>query len=78
MRCRACNEVLSDYENTIRSIYTREYIGLCKYCLDSVKSEVVGVGNISLMSELDDIGESLGDTDDPFEADRHNDDYYDR
>ena len=30
------------------------------------------------MSELDDIGESLGDGDDPFESDRHNDDYYDR
>ena len=79
MRCRACNEVLSDYENTIRSIYTREYIGLCKYCLDSVKSEVVGVGNISLMSELDDIGDTSNLSDeDPFADDAHNDRYYDR
>jgi hypothetical protein len=39
---------------------------------------VIGVGNISLMTEMDDIGESLGTDEDPFGCDKHNDDYYER
>ena len=76
MRCKACNEVLSDYDSTVRSVFTREYIGLCKHCLTSIKNEVVAVGNINLMTELDDTDENA-DTD-PFLEDRHNDDYFER
>ncbi len=78
MRCRACNDVMTDYESTVRSIHTREYIGLCKHCLNTVSDQVIGVGNISLMTEMDDIGESLGTDEDPFGCDKHNDDYYER
>ena len=54
MRCRACNELLSDYESTLRSIVTRDYIGLCKVCLGSIKTDVLAVGNTSLMGDDDD------------------------
>lgn len=56
MRCKACNEALTDYEATIRSVYTREYVSMCKTCLESIKTDLVAVGNVGLMSEdsLDD------------------------
>ena len=82
MRCAACNEILTDYESTVRSVFSREYVSLCKWCLGTIKTDVVAVGNINLMSDLDDISEAVGDpekdSDDPFEADAHNDRYYDR
>ena len=77
MRCKACNELLSDYDATVRSVFTREYIGLCKHCLTSIKSDVVAVGNINLMTELDDTDEATEEID-PFWEDRHNDDYFER
>jgi hypothetical protein len=41
---------------------------------------VIGVGNISLMTEMDDIGDTTMESydDDPFADDSHNDRYYDR
>jgi hypothetical protein len=56
MRCRSCGVALTDYEATIRSVYTREYLDMCKTCLESIKTDVVAVGNVGLMSEdtLDD------------------------
>lgn len=85
MRCRACNEVLTDYESTVRSVFSREYVSLCKWCLGTIKTDCVAIGNINLMSDLDDISEAvdeaengLADDSDPFGADVHNDRYYDR
>jgi len=82
MRCAACNEVLTDYESTVRSVFSREYVSLCKWCLGTIKTDCVAIGNINLMSDLDDISEALGkaekDSDDPFASDAHNDRYYDR
>jgi hypothetical protein len=41
---------------------------------------VIVVGNISLMTEMDDIGDTTMESydDDPFADDSHNDRYYDR
>ena len=85
MRCRACNEILTDYESSVRSVFSREYVSLCKWCLGTIKTDCVAVGNINLMSDLDDIGEAvdeaekgLDDDSDPFAADGYNDRYYDR
>ena len=57
MRCRSCNEALTDYETTIRSVYTRDYLSMCKQCLKSIKTDLVAVGNVSLMSEADEVEE---------------------
>jgi hypothetical protein len=85
MRCAACNEILTDYESSVRSVFSREYVSLCKHCLGTIKTDCVAVGNINLMSDLDDIGEAdseaengLADDSDPFGADSYNDRYYDR
>jgi hypothetical protein len=51
MRCKSCDCALTDYEATIRSVYTREFLNMCKVCLESIKTDVVAVGNVKLMSE---------------------------
>ena len=51
MRCKSCDCALTDYEATIRSVYTREYLNMCKVCLEAIKTDVVAVGNVKLMSE---------------------------
>lgn len=76
MRCRACNELMSDYDASVRSIYTREYIGLCKHCLGTIKSDVVAVGNIGLMSDLDDMSEADSEEINGLAEDLPEDDYY--
>ena len=82
MRCAACDVILSDYEASIRSVFSREYVSMCKHCLRTIKTDCVAVGNINLMSDLDDISEAVDalekDSDDPFAADGYNDHYYDR
>lgn len=76
MRCRACNELMSDYDASVRSIYTREYIGLCKHCLGTIKTDVVAVGNIGLMSDLDQVDEADTEEINGLADDFPEDDYY--
>ena len=85
MRCAACNNILTDYESSIRSVFSREYVSLCKWCLGTIKTDCVAVGNINLMSDLDYLNgaadeaeNGLTDDSDPFGADGYNDRYYDR
>jgi hypothetical protein len=55
MRCRSCDEALTDYESTRKSLATGEYINLCKDCFESIKYDCLAFGNPSLMSDDDDI-----------------------
>ena len=76
MRCRACNEALTDYESSVRSVFSREYVSLCKWCLGTIKTDCVAVGNINLMSDLDDIGEADREAENGLNGDFPDDDYY--
>jgi hypothetical protein len=76
MRCRACNEILTDYESSVRSVFSREYVNLCKWCLGTIKNDCVAVGNINLMSDLDDIGEADREAENGLNGDFPDDDYY--
>jgi hypothetical protein len=76
VRCKACNELMSDYEATVRSVFTREYIGLCKHCLGTIKTDVVAVGNIGLMSDEDDSPEPDTEEISGLADDIPDDDYY--
>jgi hypothetical protein len=55
MRCRSCDEALTDYETTRKSLATGEYINMCKSCFDSIKGDCLAFGNPALMSDDDDI-----------------------
>lgn len=76
MRCRACNEALTDYESSVRSVFSREYVNLCKWCLGTIKTDCVAIGNINLMSDLDDIGEADREAENGLNGDFPDDDYY--
>lgn len=76
MRCRACNEILTDYESSVRSVFSREYVNLCKWCLGTIKNDCVAIGNINLMSDLDDISEAVDEAENGLSDDFPDDDYY--
>jgi hypothetical protein len=76
MRCKACNEMLSDYDATVRSVFTREYVQLCKHCLGTIKTDIVAVGNVGLMSEADDAIEPDVEEINGLSDDVPDDDYY--
>ena len=76
MRCAACDVILSDYEASVRSVFSREYVSLCKWCLGTIKTDCVAVGNINLMSDLDDIGEADREAENGLNGDFPDDDYY--
>lgn len=68
MRCKACNELLSDYETSIRSIRTRDFVSLCKHCLESIKTDVLAIGNPRLMTDNDEINEAIPDDSDDLDS----------
>ena len=76
MRCAACNEILTDYESSVRSVFSREYVSLCKHCLGTIKTDCVAVGNINLMSDLDDVHEADSEAENGLSGDFPDDDYY--
>ena len=54
MRCLSCNEALSDYEASRRSVRTHQYIDLCNGCFRYVRDEIAAVGNVRLITDGDD------------------------
>lgn len=76
MRCRACNEILTDYESSVRSVFSREYVNLCKWCLGTIKTDCVAVGNINLMSDLDYLNGASDEAENGLNGDFPDDDYY--
>lgn len=63
MRCRACNRLLSDYESSLRSDVTKEYIDLCRHCLNTVASSVKSSGNAELLEVADEESVPLDEQD---------------
>ena len=39
MRCCCCNSNLNDYESTLRSIRTGDYLDMCRKCLTDLNIE---------------------------------------
>jgi len=55
MRCQCCDEELSDYESSLKSNTTGEYLDTCTGCLGEIP-EVKYTGNKNLL-ETEDINE---------------------
>ena len=53
MRCYCCNNLLTDYESTIKSANTNDYLDMCLKCLKSVKEDVLYRDRIDLLSSSD-------------------------
>jgi hypothetical protein len=60
MRCYSCDEALTDYETTRKSLATGEYINLCQSCFSTIRSDCLAFGNPALMTDDDDTLDSLG------------------
>jgi hypothetical protein len=81
MRCRSCDEALTDYESTRKSLATGDYINLCRGCFDTIKGECLAFGNPSLMTEDDDqysLSALMEDQFDSLDDDGFYDEYNDR
>jgi hypothetical protein len=45
MRCCCCNTNLNDYESTLRSVATGDYLDMCKRCLQDLNIETLANAN---------------------------------
>lgn len=53
MRCYCCNNLLTDYESTIKSVNTNDFLDMCLKCLKTVKEDVLYRDRIDLLSSSD-------------------------
>lgn len=47
MRCVCCNKNLNDYESTLRSAATGDFLDMCNGCLDGLDIDTVGREDLS-------------------------------
>lgn len=62
MRCCCCNRNLNDWESTLKSTNTGEFLDMCRRCLDGLDIEVSK--NLTDPDEISPGDENLGDFDD--------------
>jgi hypothetical protein len=43
MRCLSCNEILSDFEATRKSVNTNQFIDLCNRCYHTVDDDILSL-----------------------------------
>jgi len=53
MRCKACNQGLTEFESTRKSASTGEFIYLCNECFRYIKDDLITTENPSLESIQD-------------------------
>ena len=53
MRCYACDAELTDYEATLKSLVTEEYLDLCSHCLS--ETEISTTSYLTKKETSDDI-----------------------
>jgi hypothetical protein len=57
MRCQCCNCALNDYESTLKSVQTGDYLDTCMKCLDGLDIDTIGREDLSAYEEAE--GENL-------------------
>lgn len=53
MRCKACDNELSDFEATRKSINTWDYIELCNNCFSAISGNIATINRHDLMTLSD-------------------------
>jgi len=63
MRCYCCDTLLTDYESTLKSVNTNDYLDICLRCLKSVKDDIMYKDRVDLLSseDVDDLDIYLDD-----------------
>lgn len=54
MRCQCCNRNLSDFESTLKSATTGQYLDICNKCLKDLDIQVIGNNKADTSVPLDD------------------------
>lgn len=57
MRCYCCGRALNDYESTLKSAQSGEYLDTCMKCLDGLDIETVGRDDLAMFEEPTDDGD---------------------
>ena len=57
MRCSCCNRALNDYESTLKSAQTNEYLDTCMKCLKDLDIATIGRSDLSPFAEDDEENE---------------------
>jgi len=55
MRCKACDQLLTDFESTRRSANSNEFIDLCNSCYYIVKDDLEVIERPDLMNVEDEL-----------------------
>ena len=61
MRCTCCNRALNDFESTLKSATTGEYLDTCMTCLDGLEIDTIGRDDLAVFEEADDDFEETDD-----------------
>lgn len=62
MRCKMCNESLTDFESTRKDSYTKDYLDICNSCFKFVKVPTEDRWEQANLSDLAELDETLEDT----------------
>lgn len=63
MRCTCCNKALNDYESTLKSATTGEYLDTCMNCLQDLDIETIGREDLNWFDDPDEEFETELDED---------------
>ena len=55
MRCLSCNEILTDFKATRKSVSTNEYIDMCNRCFFTISDDVAALERTDLAHDEDDM-----------------------
>lgn len=64
MRCKSCNELLSNKESTRKSMVTGDYIDMCEHCLGTILEDL----DPTTFDVDDDIWDQIAEDDEFFDA----------
>lgn len=54
MRCYCCQRALNDYESTLKSAVTGEYLDTCNKCLKDLNIKTIGREDLSAYEDAED------------------------
>lgn len=70
MRCLSCNEVLTDFESTRKSVVTNQYIDMCNRCYATIAEGIDVIERRDLEHEEDMVVDDDSDDTLDFDVDK--------
>ena len=71
MRCLSCNEELTEFESTRKSVVTNEYIDLCNRCYATIANDVDAIERADLEHDSDVLYKDDMVDEDDYELDKY-------